>query len=153
MVMAAGKGRALRVLVAEDDTSLRRLLEMRLSVDGYEVRSAVDGADALETISGWTPDIIVTDVMMPRVSGLTLVREVRAGETTAAIPIVLLTARCFDADIQAAVDMGNVRFMNKPFNARSLDRTMQEMLGEPAVEAEGQPQGRFAPTTGIPELG
>src|ERR1035437_6678040 len=77
---------AARILIAEDDASLRRLLEMRLDVDGYTTRAVADGAAALEVLSEWLPDVVVTDVMMPRLSGLSLCREMRAAPRTAAAP-------------------------------------------------------------------
>ncbi len=126
-----------RVLVVEDDTSLLRLLELRLTVDGYTTRTAVDGVDALQTLGGWLPDVIVTDVMMPRLSGLSLCRAVRRDPRTARVPIILLTARCFDNDMQEVVDLGGVTFMNKPFDAESLNDALVAAL-----------QDRPAPSTG-----
>ena len=119
---------AARILIAEDDASLRRLLEMRLGVDGYITRAVPDGAAALEVLAEWLPDVVVTDVMMPRLSGLSLCREMRAAPRTAAIPIILLTARCFDDDMQAAVDLGGVSFMNKPFDAAALHEALRDAL-------------------------
>ncbi len=119
---------APRVLIVEDDTSLLRLLELRLMVDGYTTRTAVDGADALQTLAGWLPDVIVTDVMMPRLSGLSLCRAVRRDPRTATVPIILLTARCFDNDMQEVVDLGGVTFMNKPFDAQTLNAALVEAL-------------------------
>ena len=131
LLMSTGDAvRKLRVLVAEDDSALRRLLELRLSVDGYEVRTVCDGAGALEMVQIWAPDIFVCDVMMPRVSGLSVCRELRASEAYAALPIVLLTARVFDEDIEAVMALGGMTFMNKPFNADQLNRTMRQMLGD-----------------------
>jgi DNA-binding response OmpR family regulator len=117
-----------RVLIVEDDASLRRLLELRLSVDGYVTRTAEDGVDALEVLASWVPDVVVTDVMMPRLSGLSLSRAVRADERTALIPIILLTALRFDSDMQAVVDLGGVTFMNKPFDAHSLNAALVAAL-------------------------
>lgn len=121
------------VLVVEDDASLRRLLEMRLTLDGYAVRTACDGREALDTLAGWRPDVIITDVMMPRLSGLRLCHAVRADERLAALPIILLTARCFDDDIQEVLDLGGVVFMNKPFDAERLGAALTEALGDCAV--------------------
>ncbi|HSP65672.1 MAG TPA: response regulator, partial [Candidatus Deferrimicrobium sp.] len=131
---------APRVLIVEDDTSLLRLLELRLSVDGYTTRTAVDGVDALRTLAEWLPDIIVTDVMMPRLSGLSLCRAVRRDPRTACVPIILLTARCFDNDMQEVVDLGGVTFMNKPFDAETLNEALRTALGErPAPPGVGAP--------------
>jgi|SRR3982074_824528 CheY-like chemotaxis protein len=117
-----------RVLIVEDDAPLRRLLELRLSVDGYVTRTAEDGVEALEVLASWVPDVVVTDVMMPRLSGLSLSRAVRGDERTALIPIILLTALRFDSDMQAVVDLGGVTFMNKPFDAASLNAALVAAL-------------------------
>ena len=118
-----------RVLVAEDDDSLRRLLELRLMSYGYEVRSAADGVAALEAVDGWTPDVSVLDVMMPRLSGLSVCREMRGRPETAAVPIILLTARYFDEDIQQVMDLGGVEYMSKPFDFARLEESSQLLLG------------------------
>lgn len=121
-----------RVLVVEDDASLRRLLEIRLGADGYDTRSAGDGAEALDVLAGWLPHVIVTDVMMPRLSGLSLCRAVRADARTAAIPVILLTARYFDNDMQDVVDLGGVTFMSKPFDHGALTAALRDALaGKP----------------------
>lgn len=117
-----------RVLIVEDDAPLRRLLELRLSVDGYVARSAEDGAEALKVLASWVPDVIVTDVMMPRLSGLSLCRAVRRDPRTAAMPVILLTARNFDSDMQAVIDLGGVTFMMKPFDAEALRSALLSAL-------------------------
>jgi CheY-like chemotaxis protein len=127
-----------RVLIVEDDVSLLRLLELRLSVDGYTTRTAADGVAALQLLATWLPDVVVTDVMMPRLSGLSLCRAVRRDPRTASIPVILLTARCFDSDMQEVVDLGGVTFMNKPFDAESLNAALVAALA-----------GRPAPATGV----
>lgn len=122
-----------RVLIVEDDTSLRRLLEMRLSVDGYVTRSAGDGVEALEVLASWVPDVTVTDVMMPRLSGLSLCRALRRDPRTATMPVILLTARCFDSDMQKVIDLGGITFMNKPFDAGSLNAALVAALASRAA--------------------
>ncbi len=122
-----------RVLIVEDDPSLLRLLELRLSVDGYTTRTAADGIAALQELARWLPDVVLTDVMMPRLSGLSLCRAMRRDQRTAAVPIILLTARCFDNDMQEVLDLGGVTFMNKPFDAESLNAALLGALaGRPA---------------------
>lgn len=118
-----------RVLVAEDDDSLRRLLELRLDNHGFDVRSAADGVLALEVLEDWTPDVAVLDVMMPRLSGLSVCRELRAREATTAVPVLLLTARCFDEDIQEVMSLGGVEYMGKPFDFGQLEETLTLLCG------------------------
>ena len=117
-----------RVLIAEDDDSLRRLLELRLDSDGFEPRTACDGVQALEVMREWVPDIVVCDVMMPHLSGISVVREMRDREVTALVPIVLLTARCFDEDIQDVMNLGGVTYMAKPFDFRRLKEKLHALL-------------------------
>lgn len=117
-----------RVLIAEDDDSLRRLLELRLDSDGFEPRTACDGMQALEVMEEWLPDIVVCDVMMPHLSGISVVREMRDRESTASVPIILLTARCFDEDIQEVMNLGGVTYMAKPFDFRRLKEKLHSLL-------------------------
>lgn len=117
-----------RVLIAEDDDSLRRLLEMRLEADGFDSRTAGDGLLALAAMQDWIPDIVVCDVMMPHLSGISVVREMRERDTTASVPVVLLTARCFDEDIQDVMSLGGVTYMAKPFDFRRLKEKLHSLL-------------------------
>jgi DNA-binding response OmpR family regulator len=124
---------AARILVVEDDASLRRLLEMRLTIDGYTARTAEDGIEALAVLEEWTPDLVVADVMMPRLSGLSLCRAIRDSQRLAAIPVILLTARNFDDEIEAVVRLGGITFMSKPFDAEALNSALRAALGDRAV--------------------
>jgi DNA-binding response OmpR family regulator len=117
-----------RVLIAEDDDSLRRLLELRLDADGFEPLTACDGVQALALMREWIPDIVVCDVMMPHLSGISVVREMREREITSSVPIVLLTARCFDEDIQEVMNLGGVTYMAKPFDFRRLKEKLHSLL-------------------------
>ena len=121
-----------RILVAEDDPALRRLVDMLLSSQGYDVLTVNDGADALAAVDNWPPDALVVDVMMPRISGLTVCRELRADRRFCAVPIILLTARVFDDDIQAVIDLGGIEFMNKPFNPRQLIAVLERLVPCPS---------------------
>jgi DNA-binding response OmpR family regulator len=120
--------RRARVLIAEDDDSLRRLLEIRLSANGFELRCADDGVRALELMQDWVPDVVVCDVMMPRLSGLSVVREMRERGDTADVPVLLLTARCFDEDIQEVMHLGGVTYMPKPFDFKQLGEKVDALL-------------------------
>jgi DNA-binding response OmpR family regulator len=127
------------VLVAEDDDSLRRLLELRLNADGFEVRDAADGVIALAIADEWTPAAVVCDVMMPNLSGLSVCRELRARDATSTVPIILLTARCFDEDIQEVMTLGGVTYMPKPFDFARLTESLRALLGQ-SESATGAPR-------------
>ena len=124
-----------RILIVEDDDSLRRLLEMRLQSEGFSIRDAADGVEAMEIVQEWTPDVVVCDVMMPRMSGLTVCRELRIRSDTATTPVVLLTARCFDEDIQEVMTLGGIEYIGKPFDFAHLIATVRTLLGEPVTRA------------------
>jgi two-component system, OmpR family, phosphate regulon response regulator PhoB len=130
-----------RILVAEDDPALRRLIDLLLSNQGFEVRTVSDGADALATAAQWAPDAMVVDVMMPRVSGLTVCRELRGQPQPASVPIVLLTARVFDQDIQDVIELGGIEFMSKPFNPRQLVAALERLTSASPGAETGDPVG------------
>lgn len=136
--------RSTRILVAEDDPALRRLIDMLLSNQGLEVRAVSDGADALGLVEEWEPDACVVDVMMPRISGLTVCRELRANPRHATLPIIILTARVFDDDIQEVIDLGGIEFMSKPFNPRQLMAALERLVAGPATRAPA-PAGAARP--------
>ncbi|MEO8898329.1 MAG: response regulator [Candidatus Dormibacter sp.] len=127
------KSDAARILIVEDDASLRRFLEMRLTLDGYVARTAADGVEALAVLEEWTPDVVVADVMMPRLSGLSLCRAIREAPRLAALPVILLTARNFDDEIEAVICLGGVTFMSKPFDSEALNNALRAALSDHAV--------------------
>jgi DNA-binding response OmpR family regulator len=134
-----------RILVAEDDPALRRLIDMLLTNQGYDVHTVADGADALAAVEDWEPDALVVDVMMPRISGLTVCRELRASVRYATVPIILLTARVFDEDIQEVLDLGGIEFMSKPFNPRQLVAVLERLTSDPPADGTRAPVAAARP--------
>lgn len=114
------------MLVAEDDVALRRLLELRLTVDGFQARSVCDGSEVIGEVEAWAPDLLICDVMMPQVNGLSVCQQLRS--LGSELPVILLTARCMDTDIEAVLSLGGITFMNKPFNAAALKDTLEQIL-------------------------
>src|SRR5258708_25288633 len=94
------------LLVADDDEDILMLVQLRLSRSGYEVIVARDGEEALRLAQERHPDLAVLDWMMPKASGLEVLRAIRANAATADIPVVLLTARASEADVQQGLDAG-----------------------------------------------
>src|SRR5262249_41757292 len=101
-----------RVLVAEDDRSVRESLVMALGLEGYDVEAVGDGEQALESALGHEPDVMVLDVMMPFVDGLTVCRRLRARGVK--LPILMLTARHEVADRVSGLDAGADDYLVKP---------------------------------------
>jgi two-component system response regulator MprA len=106
------------VLVVDDDGPIRRMLERTLAADGYEVTSAAGGGEALAAIERSTPDLVVLDVAMPDVDGLSVCRRLRARGL--GLPILLLTARDAVADRVRGLDAGADDYLVKPFAAEEL---------------------------------
>ena len=108
-----------RVLVVDDNADLREYITTLLSA-AYDVSAAVDGLAALEAVRAKLPDIVVSDVMMPRLDGFALVRELRADPATASLPVILLSARAGEDAAVEGLDMGADDYLVKPFSAREL---------------------------------
>jgi two-component system response regulator MprA len=115
-----------KVLVAEDDRAVRDSIERALTFEGYDVGTASDGAEALDRVTIGEPDAIVLDVMMPRVDGLDVCRELRArGDRT---PILILTARHKVADRVSGLDAGADDYLVKPFALEELLARLRALL-------------------------
>ena len=126
------------MLLAEDDRSVRDALVMALELEGYEVQATTDGEQALAAFDGFAPDVVILDVMMPTVDGLTACRRLRSRGI--ATPILMLTARDQVADRVSGLDAGADDYVIKPFSLdellarlRALLRRHQPDAGEPEL--------------------
>ena len=117
------------ILVADDEEDLRELVSYRLSRSGYEVVEAVDGQEALELATERTPDLMVLDVMMPRLDGYELTRRVREQDSLRSVPVILLTARSQETDVSRGFDVGADDYLKKPFNPDELVARVRAVLG------------------------
>ncbi len=119
-----------RVLIVDDELAIVRVLRDRLEMEGFEVLAAYDGAQGVEVARRERPDLIIMDVTMPNMDGLTAAQLLRQYPETAHIPIVMLTARGQESDEKAGYQAGAVRYFTKPFSPRQLVREIQSILGE-----------------------
>jgi PAS domain S-box len=117
--MTAGGGGRARVLVADDNADMREYVA-RLLQDGYEVRTAADGAEALEIVRRWTPELVLSDVMMPGMDGVALTKALRADPATRELPVVLLSARAGEEARIEGLETGADDYLTKPFSGREL---------------------------------
>jgi DNA-binding response OmpR family regulator len=117
------------VLAADDDDDILELIVFRLEHSGYTVLQAHDGMEALELARSSLPDLAVLDVMMPRLDGFELTRRLRHEEPTSRMPIILLTARSQEADIQRGFEAGADDYIRKPFSPQELRVRVQAILG------------------------
>ena len=112
--------RATRVLVADDEPHLLRLVKFRLEREGYEVLTASDGDAALRMAREELPDLCVLDVMMPKRSGFDVLRELREDESCSGMKVIMLTARAHDRDVDAGFSLGADDYVTKPFSPQEL---------------------------------
>lgn len=117
------------ILVADDEEDLRELVTYRLTRSGYRVIGAGDGLEALELATERTPDLMVLDVMMPKLDGYELTRRVRAEAALSSIPVILLTARSQESDIDRGFEVGADDYLKKPFNPDELVARVRAVLG------------------------
>ncbi len=117
------------VLVADDDDDIRDLVAFRLDRAGYEVLRAGDGQQALDLAREHQPDLAVLDVMMPKLTGYDVTRELRADSATSRIPVILLTARVQEADVARGFEAGADDYVTKPFSPQELKARVQAVLG------------------------
>ena len=117
-----------RILVADDDVDIRELVEFKLSTMGHDIVAVGDGAAAVEACRASTPDLAVLDVMMPGVSGLDAIRAIRAEPHLADLPVILLTARAQESDVETGFDSGADDYITKPFSPRELASRVEALL-------------------------
>ena len=111
---------ARKILVVDDERHIVRLVEVNLTRAGYDIVVAYDGIEALEVVKKENPDMIVLDVMMPRMDGFEVLKKLQADESTQNIPVIMLTAKAQDADIFKGWSSGVSSYLTKPFNPREL---------------------------------
>jgi two-component system response regulator MtrA len=117
-----------RILVADDDVDIRELVEFKLTTMGHDIVAVGDGAAAIEACLAEKPDLAVLDVMMPGVSGLDAIRAIRADPSLADLPVILLTARAQESDVETGFDSGADDYITKPFSPRELASRVQALL-------------------------
>ena len=119
---------AMRILVVDDDPVIQRLLQVNFELEGYEVLLASDGLAGLESARREMPDCILLDVMMPKMNGLQVASALKSSGDTAAIPIVMLSAKAQDMDIEAGEQSGADRYVTKPFDPLELLNVVSELV-------------------------
>lgn len=119
---------AKRVLIAEDEPHIVESLRFILSREGYDVDDAPDGEAAWDRLSTARPDVLILDVMLPRLNGFDLLRRLRADPAAAAVPVIMLTAKGQAQDRRTALDAGADAFITKPFSNRDVVEHVRRLL-------------------------
>jgi DNA-binding response OmpR family regulator len=118
------------VLVVDDEPMARTLLRLMLVRAGFEVSEAEDGYDALEKIEAEIPDLIILDVMMPGMDGFSVCRAVRESTRTAALPVIMLSAKTDLESVNRGLRAGANKYLTKPISPDELTRQVRSILGE-----------------------
>ena len=122
-----------RVLVADDDEVIRRLIAANLTLEGFDVATAVDGQDCLEKAAAIAPDVITLDVMMPRLDGWETALRLRKCPDTSHIKVVLITARVPEGNRVQHRHADADAYLTKPFDVGEMIRVVRELAGAPPV--------------------
>ena len=133
------------VLVVEDEPDIRELVVHHLARDGFRCRTASSGPEALAAVRTGAPDLLVLDLMLPEVSGLEVCRRLRADPATAAIPIIILTAKADEVDRVVGLEMGADDYVVKPFSPKELVARVRAVLRR----ARGAEPGRALAVGGV----
>jgi two-component system alkaline phosphatase synthesis response regulator PhoP len=128
-----------KVLVVEDESDIRELIRYNLSQEGFAVEEAADGAEAFDRIARRAPDLVLLDLMLPRMPGLELCRRLRAQPDTAQLPIIVLTAKGSEVDRVLGLEMGADDYIVKPFSPREVVARVKALLRRANAAAEHLP--------------
>ena len=137
-----------RILVVEDEASVIKILTRRLETSGYEVLAAFDGAEGLEKALSEKPDLIVSDIMMPKMDGYTFIKKLRANPAGVHIPVIILTAKDKMQDLFLFQGVKDCDYLVKPFESEELLDRIAKLLQrvQTYLPPESQP-GASAPSS------
>jgi len=121
--MAKGK-----ILVVDDEVNITQILEFSIGAEGYEVITAANGEEAIDKARREQPDLIILDVMMPKIDGYEACRILKANPLTKGIPVVLLTAKGRDIDKRLGYEVGATDYIIKPFSPNKLVDSIHQLL-------------------------
>jgi DNA-binding response OmpR family regulator len=119
-----------RILVVDDDRVIQQLLKVNLELEGYAVEVADDGEEALAQFELFRPDLVLLDIMMPKLDGWEVCRRLKSGTDSARVPIVLLSARAQAADVQRGTELGVAAYVTKPFDPISLLDLIADLIAK-----------------------
>jgi DNA-binding response OmpR family regulator len=117
-----------RILIVDDEPNIAASLEFLLQRGGYDVRVAHNGEEALAQAESFRPELVLLDVMMPKLNGYEVCQRLRQGENGTAVKIVMLTARGREVDVEKGRALGADLYVTKPFSTRELVPQVRELL-------------------------
>ena len=130
------------ILAVDDTPENLEILRMRLEANGYAVETAADGEEGLAKARELQPDLILLDIMMPKLDGISVVRMLKADDTLRSIPVILVTAKADTRDVVEGLDAGGDDYLTKPFEHRALLARVRSMLRQKALHDTVEDQAR-----------
>jgi two-component system alkaline phosphatase synthesis response regulator PhoP len=125
-----------KILVVDDEIYIVHILDFSLGMEGYEVVTALDGEQALEKLKVEKPDLIVLDIMMPKLDGYEVCKAIKSDPETRQIPVILLSAKGRNVDQKMGFDVGADDYITKPFSPRKLVERINQLLGQTVTERQ-----------------
>lgn len=119
---------ASKVLIVDDEPNIRLSVEFLMKREGYEVLTAADGQEGLKALTTHRPDLMILDVMMPRKNGFEVLVEARADQNVADVPILMLSAKGREAEMNKGLALGADAYITKPFSTHDLVAKVAELL-------------------------
>lgn len=119
-----------KVLVVDDDPTIHKLIAKKLSPEQYSIESVLDATTAIEEVNRHRPDLVILDLMMPRISGIEVCRQIKSDPKTKDILVLILSAKESQTDRVKGLELGADDYVSKPFHLASLARKIEYMLGK-----------------------
>lgn len=126
-----------KILVVDDEIYIVHILDFSLGMEGYEVITALDGEQAIERLKVEKPDLVVLDIMMPKLDGYEVCKAIKSNPATKQTPVILLSAKGRNVDQKLGFDVGADDYITKPFSPRKLVERINQLLGQPVSERPG----------------
>lgn len=126
-------GRKYDILIVDDDPQVHKLIAKMLPLEAYTVRSSYSADDALANISGSKPDLVILDIMMPKVSGIEVCNKIKENPETKDVMVLILSAKDAQSDRIEGLNQGADEYISKPFHMRHLIRKIEHMLSKKTV--------------------
>ncbi len=117
-----------RILIADDDPVILRLIQVNLELEGYEVITANNGQEAVDTATAEMPDLVILDIMMPRLDGYQACQQLKGSDATKDIPVIFLSAKAQQGDIDKGESYGVAAYLTKPFDPTELLEVVERHL-------------------------
>lgn len=118
------------ILVVDDSEVLRRIVVFNLVKNGYTVSEASDGEEALQKLKESTPDLVILDIMMPKMNGFEVLKVMKQDENLSKVPVIVLTAKGGENDLQEGLKLGADIFLTKPFSPGRLIEEVQRVIDD-----------------------